>query len=115
MKKLVLIGLLLMLIATLFVFSESNPAPANTKTTDYKKAEMTRLAKEKYDQFKQSNSDLKKGPCLGAIAVGWVADLVHNPRESVDDEPLNKCSEFRRGEKPHLVELDLEGNLVEIK
>jgi hypothetical protein len=70
------------------------------------------LAKEAYEQAKAEGVDFSNGPCLGIIKPGWVADVAHDPREAVDDEPANQCAEYRSGEADHFVELDPEGNFI---
>lgn len=64
----------------------------------------------------QRQEILDNGPCLSnALLPGWVADVVHSPRQPIDDLPENQCSSFISGEANHFVELDLEGNLVRVK
>lgn len=70
------------------------------------------LAKQAYEQAKTQGVDMTNGPCLGVIKPGWVADVAHDPREDVDDEPANQCAEYRSGEADHFVELDPEGNFI---
>jgi hypothetical protein len=41
-----------------------------------------------------------------------VADIAHEPRQPVDDEPANQCARFRNGEAHHFVELDPDGALI---
>ena len=43
---------------------------------------------------------------------GWVADIVHTPRQAVDDLPENQCQAYRAGKAFRLVELDLDGNVI---
>ncbi len=44
---------------------------------------------------KERGADLSDGPCLSnAIAPGWVCDVAHWPREAVDNDPKNQCSEY---------------------
>ncbi len=69
-------------------------------------------AKAAYDQAKASGTDLSVGPCLGVIEPGWVADVAHDPRQPVDDEPANQCEAYRNGEADHYVELDPDGELI---
>ncbi|RJO58916.1 hypothetical protein C4546_04940 [Candidatus Parcubacteria bacterium] len=70
-------------------------------------------AKEFYSSFIAQGEDLSSGPCLSDnLTTGWVADLVHNPRQPIDDDPKNQCPSFVNGQKQHFVELDLNGNFV---
>jgi hypothetical protein len=45
----------------------------------------------------------------------WVADVAHDPRQPVDDDPANQCEEFRAGEAEHFVELDPDGNVIRVE
>lgn len=66
-----------------------------------------------YSLRKQSNEDLSTGPCLSdALMPGWVVDIVHNPRQAIDDLTENQCPSYKGGRSKHFVELDLEGNLI---
>ena len=60
--------------------------------------------------------DLTSGPCLANPLddpyENWVVDIVHSPREAVDDEAENQCSAYRDGDADHFVELDQYGHLV---
>jgi hypothetical protein len=58
---------------------------------------------------------MSRGPCLGVIKPGWVADVAHDPRRAVDDEPENQCRAYREGEAEHFVELDPEGRYLRSK
>ena len=73
-------------------------------------------AKHLYQTEKQRGTNFTAGPCLSnAIQPGWVADLVHNPRQLADDLSENQCAAYKEGRISHFVELDLDGNLVRIK
>jgi hypothetical protein len=74
--------------------------------------ETIRLAKEAYAEAKRYGIDMARGPCLGVIKPGWVADVAHDPRQDVDDEPRNQCIEYRSGEADHFVELTPEGEFI---
>lgn len=70
-------------------------------------------AKEFYNSLIAQGEDLSNGPCLSDnLTTGWVADLVHNPRQPVDDEFKNQCPGYVNGSAKHFVELDLNGNFV---
>ncbi|MBI2017693.1 hypothetical protein HYS92_01435 [Candidatus Daviesbacteria bacterium] len=69
-----------------------------------------------YRQMGLAPDSLIFGPCLSdALMEGWVADIVHSPREAVDDLPENQCPSHREGRAKHIVELDLEGEVVKVK
>ena len=74
--------------------------------------ETVRLAKQAYERAKARGVDFSRGPCLGVIKPGWVADVAHDPRQGVDDEPENQCAAYREGDADHFVELDAEGNFI---
>jgi hypothetical protein len=70
------------------------------------------LAKEAYQRAKSRGVDMSPGPCLGVIKEDWVADVAHDPRQDVDDEPENQCEAYRSGEADHFIELDPEGEFI---
>ena len=66
-------------------------------------------AKVAYAAAKKAGTDLSDGPCIAEHLPGlpdWVADVAHDPRQDVDDEPENQCEAYRSGEADHFVELD---------
>lgn len=66
-----------------------------------------------YRQRKTMKEDFSTGPCLSnALMPGWVVDIVHSPRSSIDDLPENQCPAYIEGKAAHFVELDTEGNLI---
>ena len=69
-------------------------------------------ARTAYAAAKAEGVDFSRGPCLGVVLGGWVADVAHDPRQDVDDEPENQCEAYRSGEAAHFVELDLDGELI---
>ena len=69
-------------------------------------------ARQAYDEAVEQGVDMSNGPCLGGIMDNWVADVAHDPREDIDDEPANQCEAYRRGDADHFVELDPEGNFI---
>lgn len=72
-------------------------------------------AKELWRVKFQLGEDLSAGPCLSNDLIpDWVADIAHNPRQSVDDLPENQCSAFREGKAHHFVELDEQGNVIQV-
>jgi hypothetical protein len=75
-------------------------------------AQTIQLAKAAYAQAKQDGVDMSRGPCLGVIKPGWVADVAHDPREDVDDQAENQCEAYRSGEADHFVELTPEGEFI---
>jgi catechol 2,3-dioxygenase-like lactoylglutathione lyase family enzyme len=69
-------------------------------------------AKAAYAQAKRQGVEMANGPCLGTVAEDWVADVAHDPRQPVDDEPANQCEAYKSGAAHHFVELDPDGNLI---
>ncbi len=112
MKKLILGALLLMMVATIFIFSNSGVNSTKQTVSKTKEQELINLAKKKYDSEKAKGTKMDNGPCLGMIAIGWVADIAHNPRIPADDEPQNQCEDFRTGVVKNFIELDPAGNFI---
>ncbi|MFH1207471.1 MAG: hypothetical protein V1668_02585 [Patescibacteria group bacterium] len=127
-KKIVTLSAILLISMTVSACTKS---ASNSNTNTFSAAEIvTGVAdvkiKEKADkdmavakakelwriQF-QLEEDLSKGPCLSNDLIpDWVADIAHNPRQAVDDEPVNQCPAYVAGMAHHFVELDPEGNLI---
>ena len=71
------------------------------------------LAQEVYAQQKADGMDFSSGPCLAEdLMEGWAADIVHSPRQAIDDAPENQCQSFRAGKAFRQVELDPKGNVI---
>ena len=69
-----------------------------------------------FKEAKKRGVDLSSGPCLTeALMPEWVADVVHSPRQKIDDLPENQCRAFRDGGARHFVELDLDGNVTRVR
>jgi hypothetical protein len=64
--------------------------------------------------IKDKGIDLSNGPCLGIIATDWVCDVAHNPRQSVDNLPQNKCEDYQNGNANNFVEVDESCNLISV-
>jgi hypothetical protein len=72
-------------------------------------------AKQAYEEAVAEGEDLDIGPCIAEELPDlpdWVADVAHDPREDIDDEPENQCQRYRDGEASHFVELTPEGVLI---
>jgi len=117
--KLFLISLIVIVASAVFIFVQNRGFNLQTKTPIYKPGvsydadTAVNQAKHLYKQAKDQGVDFSKGPCLSnAVIPGWVVDIVHNPRETVDDLSENQCSAYIEGNADHFVELDLNGNLV---
>jgi hypothetical protein len=72
-------------------------------------------AQASFRQAQVSGEDLSTGPCISEslpTLPDWVADIAHDPRQPVDDQPANQCARYRSGEAHHFVELDTDGTLI---
>ena len=72
-------------------------------------------AQTAFRQVEATGQDLSRGPCVAESLPSlpdWAADVAHEPRQSVDDDPANQCASFRSGQTHHFVELTPEGNLI---
>jgi hypothetical protein len=72
-------------------------------------------AQAAFRQVQASGQDLTSGPCISESLPGlsdWVADVAHDPRQDVDDEPQNQCQRYRDGEAHHFIELSPTGQLI---
>lgn len=97
----------LALLATLVLAASCGGGPSEAE-----KDAAVAAAHDAYDQAVEQGVDMSNGPCLGEITDNWVADVAHEPREEIDDEPANQCEAYRKGEADHFVELDPDGNLI---
>lgn len=92
------------------------PACAATSEAEEEGVKGTAItaAKASYEKARLEGRDLSSGPCIAdpLPVPNWVADIAHDPRQPVDDDPANQCSTYRSGEAEHFVELDPEGNLI---
>lgn len=108
-------GLLLTLALTVVAVTAFATYISNTANT-VKKSELdtaVNQAKYLYGFKKATGEDLSSGPCLSnALMPDWVADIAHNPRQSIDDLAQNQCPAYLEGRARHFVELDLNGNLI---
>jgi hypothetical protein len=78
--------------------------------------ELVQQAQQIYEKKKAEGFSFFNGPCLSNnLASVWVVDLVHNPRQDVDDLPENQCPSFVTGERSKVIEFDLDGNLIRAK
>lgn len=92
------------------------------KPTDYKKGESKQIddiveqAKLLYRQKQIEGMNFSSGPCLSDdVEEGWVVDVVHDPRQSIDNRSENQCLDYESGKAKHFVELDLEGEVVRVQ
>jgi len=86
--------------------------------SDSEKDRAVAAAEKVFQQAQASGVDLSRGPCVSESLPGlsgWVADIAHDPREDVDDEPENQCQRYRDGEADHFVELTPEGEAIRVE
>jgi hypothetical protein len=63
----------------------------------------------------KETQNLSSGPCLGNPInehPGWVCDVVHSPRQAVDNLEENQCSAYIEGKATHFVEVDVSCSLI---
>jgi hypothetical protein len=113
--KLLFLASVLIFIGAACVKKSTTPVPADVNApqvkTDAEKA--TEEAKKVFAEQKATGIDMSSGPCLSnEIIPDWVADVVHNPRQAVDNLAANQCSAYQEGKAHHFVELDQEGNFI---
>lgn len=83
--------------------------------SDDEKDKAVAAATAAYEHAKLSPAELDRGPCIAEQLPGlpdWVADVAHDPRQPVDDDPANQCRRYRDGEAQHFVELAPSGQLI---
>lgn len=72
-------------------------------------------AKTAFQEAQSQRQNLSAGPCIAQQLPSlpdWAADIAHNPREPVDDQPMNQCQSYRDGQTHHFVELTPTGQLI---
>jgi hypothetical protein len=73
-------------------------------------------AQRVYAEKQAEGLDFSNGPCIAEEVIDdWAADVAHDPRQDVDDQPENQCQSYREGDTHHFVELDPDGNLIRAK
>ena len=113
-KRVLVIGLILCLAFVLVGCGENDSVDQAAEVVTGKQAIETgqaateSLAKSKcielFKQKYQAGEDMSSGPCLsGEIVEDWACDIVHDPREDVDDLPANQCQTYIDGEVSHYV------------
>ena len=92
---------------------EEEVIEAQTKAAVFEedRSEQIAYAKRLYEQYKAAGGSFASGPCL-ANGTEWAIDVVHNPRQPIDDDPSYQCSSYVSGQAKYFVELDTEGNVL---
>lgn len=116
-KKTGLFALILtILISVGIIVIITNKPPEYTKGTSAINDTAVLAAVDLYKKRVASGMDFSSGPCLtNDLMPGWVVDIVHSPRQLIDDLPANQCQAYIEGRAVHFVELDLNGNLVRVQ
>lgn len=108
--------MMVVLFGVAFMVITTNKEPSYKKGTSTVNDAAVRAAHDVYQKRVSQGVDLSAGPCLtNDLMSGWVVDLVHNPRQAIDDLPENQCQAYIEGRSRHFVELDLDGKLVRVK
>ncbi|MBI2617683.1 hypothetical protein HYW55_06120 [Candidatus Gottesmanbacteria bacterium] len=85
---------------------------AKQKSTDTQQP-IIKKAQEIFEEKKKSGVLLGDGPCLSEELIpDWSFDIVHNPRQDIDNQPENQCQYFREGKTHHFIEFDQQGRLI---
>jgi hypothetical protein len=75
-------------------------------------------AKAAFWKAQAAGVDLSAGPCIAEQLPGlsdWAADVAHDPRQPVDDEPAHQCQSYRDGRTHHFVELTAQGQPIRVQ
>lgn len=109
--------LIFILSATVYTYSQRPKNTGEYKPGDWPEGDRAvNQAKFVFTSRRALGESFDSGPCLSdALMPRWVADIVHRPRQAVDDLPENQCSSFRQGIATHFVELDTYGTVVRVK
>ena len=84
-------------------------------SSDGERDQAVTAAQSAFEQSRAAGDDLSTGPCISESLPGlsdWVADVAHDPRQDIDDDPANQCQRYRDGEANHFVELNPQGELI---
>jgi len=123
-KKLLLIGILLIILGMIFFFLRINEDswiknengiwikhgnPTETPDEVLKQQEVISCA---YDLFKNFSGEISS-QCLGKCG-DYSVNIVHSPRTDEDDKIKNQCEKYIQGKTNSFIELDQEGNIIGI-
>jgi hypothetical protein len=85
-----------------------NPSDVPLRVFDQKNAIACAI-----DLYNQTSKEEISSQCIGSCG-DYAVDLVHVPREEVDNRMENQCEDYRLRRVNHFIELDLDGNIVRI-
>lgn len=108
-------------VSGLVILMHMDRDPYDLTKRDYKYGQTPEIdqaiqkAEQLFTEQRRAGIDFSSGPCLSNdLQPNWVADIVHNPRKSVDNLPANQCPAYLEGRAKHFVELDTNGQLVRV-
>lgn len=108
--------IIVVILVTAFIVVKVNKKPVYKKGSSGVYDNAISVALFLYGTRAKEGLDMSKGPCLSNdLMPGWVVDIVHVPREEIDNLPGNQCQAFLEGRARNFIELDTNGNLVRIK
>ena len=114
MKKLLILGASMITLSGCVPWAQTVTQPLET-TKNLQQEIAISKAKETFQLKKAEGLNMNSGPCLeNELMPDWVLDVVHNPRQAIDDKPENQCAAFRDGKAHHFVELDTTGNIIKM-
>jgi hypothetical protein len=105
----------LLIAAVGFAFALTACGHSGSEVTPSASTRATDEAQAIFSQMQAASQDMSAGPCISESLPGlddWVADVAHDPRQPVDDEPANQCQRYRDGQAHHFVELNTDGTLI---
>lgn len=109
-------ALIFICVYSLLIYLQNNKPVGYKPGNKFEEDIAVNQAKFFYKQSKDRGEDFKDGKCLtNALMDGWVVDIVHDPRQPMDDLPENQCEAYVVGGSARLVELDTEGNIVRVQ
>ncbi len=76
---------------------------------------LTEACQQACYQAINEGQDLSNGPCLMDPMPQdnkWVCDIVHDPRQAVDNEIQNQCDAWNNGSSKHFIELTPECEFI---
>lgn len=122
-NKLLLLSLSVIFLVSLIVVFSNNQNPFQRSLRSSYKPGVSQTsdravnqARKVYEEKKQLGIDLTNGPCLtNDLLPDWVVDIAHSPRQKIDDLPQNQCQAFTEGRATHFVEMDAEGNILQVR
>lgn len=105
--------IILLLVLAGIVLSSGCINQKSSGTSEKEKAELACI--NECSNNLEKGTDLNSGPCLMnpmSNFPDWVCDVVHEPREAVDNDSGNQCSAYIEGNAHHFVEVDTNCNLI---